>query len=55
MFVHLSCKTMVTATKGLTIHRSTNVLTLVLKRFDIFTGGKITRVTGTPLSALCRS
>lgn len=54
-FVHLSCKNMVTATKGLTIHRSTNVLTLVLKRFDIFTGGKITKVTGTPISALCCS
>lgn len=46
---------MVTATKGLTIHRSTNVLTLVLKRFDIFTGGKITKVTGALLSSLCRS
>lgn len=46
-----SCKNMVTATKGLTIHRGTNVLILVLKRFDIFTGGKITKVTGTTSSA----
>lgn len=52
MFVHLSCNNVVTATKGLSIHRSTNVLTLVLKRFDIFTGGKISKVTATPLSAL---
>lgn len=42
---------MVTATKGLSIHRSANVLTLVLKRFDVFTGGKITKVTRTALSA----
>uniref|UniRef100_H3D5R4 Ubiquitin carboxyl-terminal hydrolase n=1 Tax=Tetraodon nigroviridis TaxID=99883 RepID=H3D5R4_TETNG len=38
-----SCKKMVTAIKSLTIHRSTNVLTLVLKRFDICAGEKINK------------
>ncbi|KAM4525037.1 ubiquitin carboxyl-terminal hydrolase 42 [Odontesthes bonariensis] len=37
------CKKMVTATKRFTIHRSPNVLTLSLKRFANFTGGKITK------------
>lgn len=35
---------MVTASKRFTIHRSPNVLTLSLKRFANFTGGKITKV-----------
>uniref|UniRef100_A0A3B3D5Q3 Ubiquitin carboxyl-terminal hydrolase n=1 Tax=Oryzias melastigma TaxID=30732 RepID=A0A3B3D5Q3_ORYME len=38
------CKKMVTASKRFTIHRSPNVLTLSLKRFANFTGGKITKV-----------
>ncbi|XP_074518711.1 ubiquitin carboxyl-terminal hydrolase 42 isoform X2 [Halichoeres trimaculatus] len=37
------CKKMVTASKRFTIHRSSNVLTLSLKRFANFTGGKITK------------
>lgn len=35
---------MVTASKRFTIHRSANVLTLALKRFANFSGGKITKV-----------
>uniref|UniRef100_A0A673AKZ1 Ubiquitin specific peptidase 42 n=1 Tax=Sphaeramia orbicularis TaxID=375764 RepID=A0A673AKZ1_9TELE len=38
------CKKMVTASKRFTIHRNANVLTLSLKRFANFTGGKITKV-----------
>uniref|UniRef100_A0A1A8JIB5 ubiquitinyl hydrolase 1 n=1 Tax=Nothobranchius kuhntae TaxID=321403 RepID=A0A1A8JIB5_NOTKU len=37
------CKKMVTASKRFTLHRSPNVLTLSLKRFANFTGGKITK------------
>uniref|UniRef100_A0A3P8TJU0 Ubiquitin specific peptidase 42 n=1 Tax=Amphiprion percula TaxID=161767 RepID=A0A3P8TJU0_AMPPE len=37
------CKEMVTASKRFTIHRSSNVLTLSLKRFANFNGGKITK------------
>ncbi|XP_069725233.1 ubiquitin carboxyl-terminal hydrolase 17-like protein 6 [Phaenicophaeus curvirostris] len=37
------CKTKVPAIKCLSIHRASNVLTLSLKRFSIFTGGKITK------------
>ncbi|XP_029978172.1 ubiquitin carboxyl-terminal hydrolase 42 isoform X3 [Sphaeramia orbicularis] len=37
------CKKMVTASKRFTIHRNANVLTLSLKRFANFTGGKITK------------
>ncbi|XP_075755605.1 ubiquitin carboxyl-terminal hydrolase 42 isoform X2 [Pelodiscus sinensis] len=37
------CKKMVPASKRLTIHRSSNVLTLSLKRFSNFSGGKITK------------
>uniref|UniRef100_A0A3Q3VNN7 Ubiquitin carboxyl-terminal hydrolase n=1 Tax=Mola mola TaxID=94237 RepID=A0A3Q3VNN7_MOLML len=37
------CKKMVTASKRFTIHRSANVLTLSLKRFANFTGGKLTK------------
>ncbi|KAF7663105.1 hypothetical protein LDENG_00219290, partial [Lucifuga dentata] len=37
------CKKMVTASKRFTIHRSSNVLTLALKRFANFTGGKIAK------------
>lgn len=39
---------MVAASKRFTIHRSANVLTLALKRFANFSGGKITKV---PLQA----
>lgn len=38
---------MVTASKRFTIHRSANVLTLALKRFANFSGGKITKVSMT--------
>ncbi|XP_010778359.1 ubiquitin carboxyl-terminal hydrolase 42 [Notothenia coriiceps] len=37
------CKKMVTASKKFTIHRSSNVLTLSLKRFANFSGGKLTK------------
>ncbi|KAJ6659772.1 hypothetical protein lerEdw1_018488 [Lerista edwardsae] len=37
------CKKMVPASKRFTIHRSSNVLTLSLKRFANFSGGKITK------------
>ncbi|XP_048025852.1 ubiquitin carboxyl-terminal hydrolase 42 isoform X1 [Megalobrama amblycephala] len=37
------CKKMVTASKRFTIHRSSNVLTVSLKRFTNFNGGKITK------------
>ncbi|XP_051523692.1 ubiquitin carboxyl-terminal hydrolase 42-like isoform X2 [Myxocyprinus asiaticus] len=37
------CKKMVTASKRFTIHRSSNVLTVSLKRFANFNGGKITK------------
>ncbi|GCC28065.1 hypothetical protein chiPu_0006491 [Chiloscyllium punctatum] len=37
------CKKMVPASKRFTIHRASNVLTLSLKRFANFTGGKITK------------
>nr|XP_020471519.1 ubiquitin carboxyl-terminal hydrolase 42 isoform X2 [Monopterus albus] len=37
------CKKMVTASKRFTIHRNSNVLTLSLKRFANFSGGKITK------------
>ncbi|XP_056324839.1 ubiquitin carboxyl-terminal hydrolase 42 [Danio aesculapii] len=37
------CKKMVTASKRFTVHRSSNVLTISLKRFTNFNGGKITK------------
>ncbi|XP_043110213.1 ubiquitin carboxyl-terminal hydrolase 42 isoform X1 [Puntigrus tetrazona] len=37
------CKKMVTASKRFTLHRSSNVLTVSLKRFTNFNGGKITK------------
>ncbi|XP_066855467.1 ubiquitin carboxyl-terminal hydrolase 42-like isoform X2 [Anser cygnoides] len=37
------CKKMVPASKRFTIHRSSNVLTISLKRFADFTGGKINK------------
>nr|XP_009932488.1 PREDICTED: ubiquitin carboxyl-terminal hydrolase 42 [Opisthocomus hoazin] len=37
------CKNMVPASKRYTIHRSSNVLTISLKRFANFTGGKINK------------
>ncbi|XP_029433537.1 ubiquitin carboxyl-terminal hydrolase 42 isoform X2 [Rhinatrema bivittatum] len=39
------CKKMVPASKRFTIHRSSNVLTLSLKRFANFSGGKITKAS----------
>ena len=38
------CKKMVQASKRFTIHRSSNVLTVSLKRFANFNGGKIAKV-----------
>lgn len=38
------CKKKVPATKRFTVHRTSNVLTLSLKRFANFSGGKITKV-----------
>ncbi|XP_051491017.1 ubiquitin carboxyl-terminal hydrolase 36 isoform X2 [Apus apus] len=42
------CKKKVTASKRFTIHRASNVLTLSLKRFADFGGGKITKDVGYP-------
>ncbi|CAB1350138.1 unnamed protein product, partial [Coregonus sp. 'balchen'] len=43
------CKKKVPATKRFTVHRTSNVLTLSLKRFANFSGGKITKSTGDPV------
>lgn len=42
------CKKKVQATKRFSIHRASNVLTLSLKRFANFSGGKITKDIGYP-------
>ncbi|XP_029293620.1 ubiquitin carboxyl-terminal hydrolase 36 isoform X2 [Cottoperca gobio] len=42
------CKKKVPATKRFTIHRTSNVLTVSLKRFANFSGGKITKDVGYP-------
>ncbi|XP_014804810.1 PREDICTED: ubiquitin carboxyl-terminal hydrolase 36 [Calidris pugnax] len=42
------CKKKVSATKRFSIHRASNVLTLSLKRFANFGGGKITKDVGYP-------
>lgn len=42
------CKKKVPATKRFSIHRASNVLTLSLKRFANFSGGKITKDVGYP-------
>nr|XP_020476629.1 ubiquitin carboxyl-terminal hydrolase 36 [Monopterus albus] len=42
------CKKKVPATKRFTVHRTSNVLTLSLKRFANFSGGKITKDVGFP-------
>ncbi|KAM6344665.1 ubiquitin carboxyl-terminal hydrolase 36 isoform 3-T4 [Alca torda] len=42
------CKKKVSASKRFTIHRASNVLTLSLKRFTSFGGGKITKDVGYP-------
>ncbi|XP_038133364.1 ubiquitin carboxyl-terminal hydrolase 36 isoform X2 [Cyprinodon tularosa] len=42
------CKKKVPATKRFTVHRTSNVLTLSLKRFANFSGGKITKEVGYP-------
>ncbi|XP_075575743.1 ubiquitin carboxyl-terminal hydrolase 36 [Pelecanus crispus] len=42
------CKKKVPASKRFTIHRASNVLTLSLKRFANFSGGKITKDVGYP-------
>ncbi|CAL8310637.1 unnamed protein product [Arctogadus glacialis] len=42
------CKKKVPATKRFTLHRASNVLTLSLKRFANFSGGKITKDVGYP-------
>lgn len=43
-FIVYRCKKKVPATKRFTVHRTSNVLTLSLKRFANFSGGKITKV-----------
>ena len=52
-FVSLRCKKKVPATKRFTVHRTSNVLTLSLKRFANFSGGKITKVNR-GISHVCR-
>ncbi|XP_064328796.1 ubiquitin carboxyl-terminal hydrolase 42-like, partial [Phalacrocorax carbo] len=42
------CERMVAASKRFTIHRAPMVLTVCLKRFDDFTGGKISKVVEYP-------
>ncbi|XP_077022253.1 ubiquitin carboxyl-terminal hydrolase 36 isoform X2 [Tamandua tetradactyla] len=42
------CKKKVPASKRFTIHRTSNILTLSLKRFANFSGGKITKDVGYP-------
>lgn len=42
------CKKKVPATKRFTVHRASNVLTLSLKRFANYSGGKITKDVGYP-------
>ncbi|XP_044153805.1 ubiquitin carboxyl-terminal hydrolase 36 [Bufo gargarizans] len=42
------CKKKVPATKRFSVHRTSNVLTLSLKRFANFSGGKITKDVGYP-------
>ncbi|KAM6107565.1 ubiquitin carboxyl-terminal hydrolase 42-like [Phoenicopterus ruber ruber] len=42
------CEQLATASKRLTIHRSSNVLTVCLKRFDAFSGRKISKVVQYP-------
>ncbi|ROL45705.1 Ubiquitin carboxyl-terminal hydrolase 36 [Anabarilius grahami] len=42
------CKKKVPASKRFTVHRTSNVLTLSLKRFANFSGGKITKDVGYP-------
>ncbi|KAM6032483.1 ubiquitin carboxyl-terminal hydrolase 42-like, partial [Theristicus caerulescens] len=44
------CEQLATASKRLTIHRSSNVLTVCLKRFDPFSGRKISKVVQYPES-----
>ncbi|KAM6044713.1 ubiquitin carboxyl-terminal hydrolase 42-like [Theristicus caerulescens] len=44
------CEQLATASKRLTIHRSSNVLTVCLKRFDPFSGRKIRKVVQYPES-----
>uniref|UniRef100_A0A8C5LQF3 Ubiquitin carboxyl-terminal hydrolase 36 n=1 Tax=Leptobrachium leishanense TaxID=445787 RepID=A0A8C5LQF3_9ANUR len=43
-----SCNMKVTASKGLSIDSASNILTLCLSRFDIFTGGKVTKYVAYP-------
>ncbi|KAM9260707.1 ubiquitin carboxyl-terminal hydrolase 17-like protein 6 [Morus bassanus] len=42
------CEQLVTASKRLTIHRPSNVLTVCLKRFDAFSGRKISKAVEYP-------
>ncbi|XP_016114584.1 ubiquitin carboxyl-terminal hydrolase 36-like [Sinocyclocheilus grahami] len=48
VFSCFRCKKKVPATKRFTVHRTSNVLTLSLKRFANFSGGKITKDVGYP-------
>uniref|UniRef100_A0A8C5M367 USP domain-containing protein n=1 Tax=Leptobrachium leishanense TaxID=445787 RepID=A0A8C5M367_9ANUR len=43
-----SCNMKVTTSKGLSIDRASNILTLCLSRFDIFTGGKVNKHVAYP-------
>lgn len=45
IFSCFRCKKKVPASKRFTVHRTSNVLTLSLKRFANFSGGKITKVS----------
>ncbi len=45
IFSYHRCKKKVPASKRFTVHRTSNVLTLSLKRFANFSGGKITKVS----------
>lgn len=51
----LRCKKKVPASKRFTIHRTSNVLTLSLKRFANFSGGKITKVSTHLSVPACRA
>ncbi|KAJ2648082.1 hypothetical protein IWW40_004170 [Coemansia sp. RSA 1250] len=50
-----SCKRLVDATKQMTVYQLPRVLTLQLKRFSVFGGGKINRYVEFPLSLDMRS
>lgn len=53
VFGNSRCKKKVPATKRFTVHRTSNVLTLSLKRFANFSGGKITKVSRITIRPVC--